>query len=162
MKTLLSMLMLLASSSVAASLLGTERTLHPTVMTELAIVSVADTEESNRIAVLGDKAVVKRGVSVKRASAASGSGLLVIQHPTSGRYGTTDGGILVFLHTASDLQGLAADYGLKVKDALSVAPVGVLIPVDIKTSISFLEPLRSDPRVIDAQIDANYYDKSAN
>jgi len=158
MKTLCSMLMLIWSCSAVASMLSNVRTLNPIVMSDLAVVSLSDAEKSARVAVLGDKAVVAKGVGVTRASAGRDVELLVIQHPSNGRYGTSDGGILVFLHAAGDLEGLAADYGLNIKDSLSSAPIGILHPADIETSVSFLEPLRSDPRVVAAQLDTNYYE----
>lgn len=161
MKTLVLVLTLFGCSSVLASMLSTVRALNPKLVSDVALINADIAKESDVITLLGDNAVVPKESIAKAASAPRLAGLLVIQDANNGQYGTTDGGILVFLNNRSDLEGLAADYGLYVKHSFSAAPIGILSPVDITTSLSFLKPLRSDPRVVDAQIDANFYESEA-
>jgi hypothetical protein len=119
--------------------------------------------------VLGNKAVVTNAVAANYNQARSGSGaklrvlqdpvgakLRVVQDPITEDYGTTDGGILVHLHSADTLDGLAADYGLTVHHAFSAVPMGVLKAKSIEAASAYISTLRDDSRVISAELDVNY------
>ena len=130
----------------------------PTISAELTVLPLAMVAEKDRVAVLGDKAVVTKAAAAKynRAQSVSESTLRVVQDPVTEDYGITDGGILVHLHSADTLEGLAADYGLTVHHAFSAVPMGVLKAESIEAAPAYISTLRDDPRVISAELDVNY------
>ena len=86
----------------------------------------------------------------------SASTLRVVQDPVTADYGTTDGGILVHLHSTDTLEVLASDYALTVHHAFSAVPMGVLKAESIEAAPAYISTLRDDPRVISAELDVNY------
>ena len=147
----------------------------PTIATELTVLPLAMVAEKDRVAVLGDKAVVTNAVAAKYNRVQSGSGeklrvaqapvgvkLRVVQDPVTEDYGTTDGGILVHLHSADTLEGLAADYGLTVHHAFSAVPMGVLKAQSVEAAPTYINTLRDDSRVISAELDVSYMRMKTN
>ena len=147
----------------------------PTISAELTVLPLAMVAEKDRVAVLGDKAVVTNAVAAKYNRPQSGSGakfrvaqdpirvkLRVVQDPITEDYGTTDGGILVHLHSADTLEGLAADYGLTVHHAFSAVPMGVLKAQSVEAAPTYINTLRDDSRVISAELDVSYMRMTTN
>ena len=130
----------------------------PTISAELILLPLAMVAKKDRVAILGDKAVVMNAVAAKynRAQSDSASTLRVVQDPVTEDYGTTDGGILVHLHSAGTLEGLAADYGLTVHHVFSAAPMGVLKAESIEAAPAYISTLRDDSRVISAKLDVSF------
>jgi hypothetical protein len=78
------------------------------------------------------------------------------------RFGTTDGGIVVYLHSAGSLDGPAADCGLIVNHVFTNSPAGVLAPEFRETAVTYLARLRDDSRVISAELNVNFYQEQYN
>ena len=92
----------------------------------------------------------------------SAPALLVVQDPTNGKYGTTDGGIIISFEAEQNLSVIASDHGLDIKHGFSAVPKGVLMPSNGADIASYLESLRADSRVISADLDVNFYDLRAH
>ena len=141
-----------------------EQAYSPVILSDLTLVELSAVSPGERIAILNGKAIVKKQKERAASALASTSGrnpLVVIQDPQTGRYGISDGGIIVRVHVARDLADIASDYGLNVKHAYSALPMGVLLPSDITKAPAYISALREDARVASADLDANYYDKKA-
>ena len=153
MKTLLAMVLLWGSGLVIA------QAESPVISAELTLLPATSVLERDRVAVLGKYAVLTKASARSYASAqvASGEQLLVVEDPSTGRLGTTDGGIVVYLHSADSLDGLAADYGLIVSHVFTASPAGVLAPEIRETADTYLARLRDDSRVIRAELNVNFY-----
>jgi hypothetical protein len=153
MKILLAMALLWGSALVLAQVES------PAISAELTLLPAAAVLERDRVAVIGKYAVLTKASARAYASAqiTSGEQLLVVEDPSSGRLGTTDGGIVVHLHTADSLNGLAADYGLIVNHVFSASPAGVLAPEFRETVVTHLARLRDDARVVSAELNVNFY-----
>jgi hypothetical protein len=153
MKTLLAMVLLGGSGLVIAQVDS------PVISAELTLLPATTVLERDRVAVLGNYAVLTKASALAYASAqiVSGEQLLVVVDHSSGRLGTTDGGIVVYLHSADSLDGLAADYGLIVNHVFTTSPAGVLAPESRETAVTYLARLSDDSRVISAELNVNFY-----
>jgi hypothetical protein len=131
----------------------------PTIVAEMTLLPVSVVLNQDRIALLGDHAVVTKAVAQTYMSPQRpfGEQLLVVENPINGRFGTTDGGIVVRLHSAGSLDGLAADYGLTVKHVFTAQPVGVVAPEVRETADAYVTRLRDDYRVVSAELNVNFY-----
>ena len=139
----------------------------PKIMTELKVVRLAEAAAHDRLAILWDKAVVKKATKSETPSASRtlspspDLALIVVQRPSDKKYGTSDGGIIVSVKNKEDLTKLASDYGMNVKHVFDSLVMGTLIPYDFQQAASFVSKLRGDPRVLHAELDVNYYDQQA-
>ena len=145
-------------SSVAIAKGGNSEEI-PTISPSLTVLPAAMVAEEDRLFVLGDNAVVTGVVAAQysRPESKPESTLHVVQDPVTEDYGITDGRILIHLHSANSLQGLAADYGLTVYHTFSAVPMGVLTADSIAAATSHVNALRDDPRVISAELDVSYF-----
>ena len=136
----------------------------PFLSNGLTVLPVSIVAEKDRFLVLGDKAIVTQAVADNYSEVATDSRgtLHVVQHPREKNYGTSDGKIVVRLHSADNLAGLAADYGLSVDHVFSAAPVGVLEADSIEAAISLVNTLRDDSRVVSADLNVSYYEEQPN
>ena len=155
--------MLLFSGSSVGQFLGSEEERSPTIASDLMVLEASQVAELDRIAVIGNVAVVKKTVSSKYVGALSSAPiLLVVRDPTSGKYGTTDGGIIIIFEAEQNLSAIASDHGLGIKHRFSALPMGVLMPSNTGAAASYLSSLRADPRIVTADLDVNYYDNKPN
>ena len=91
--------------------------------------------------------------------------LLVVVDPSSGRLGTTDGGIVVYSHSADSLDSLdslGADYGLIVNHVFTTSPAGAFAPEFSETAVTYLARLCDDFRVINTDLNVNFYQEQYN
>jgi hypothetical protein len=135
----------------------------PTVAPDLIVLEASQVAESDRIAVIGNKAVINKSASSKYASAlAFAPSLFVVQDPITGKYGTSDGGIVIRFSEGENLAAIAADYGMDIKHEFSALPMGVLMPFNTGAAASYLSSLRADFRVVTADLDVNFNDLRAH
>ena len=160
--TLLVTVILLSGTSLG-QFLGSEEERSPTIASDLMVLDASQVAELDRIAVIGNVAVIKKGMSSKYVGALSSAPvLLVVRDPSSGKYGTTDGGIIISFEAEQNLSAIASDHGLNIKHEFSALPMGVLMSSDINAAGSYLSSLRADPRIVTADLDVNYYDNKPN
>ena len=88
--------------------------------------------------------------------------LLVVVDPSSGRLGTTDGGIVVYSHSADSLDSLGADYGLIVNHVFATSPAGAFAPEFSETAVTYLARLCDDFRVINTVLNVDFYQEQYN
>ena len=136
----------------------------PRIATELTLVPASLVPEADRLASLGDKAVVAKRSARNYVfpSTVSGERMLVVENSRTGRLGTTDGGIVVRLYSSASLDGLSADYGLTVKHAFTAQPAAVLLPKDPEVADTYVAKLREDSRVVSAELNVNFYQEQAH
>lgn len=134
------------------------------IATDLALVPASLVSDAERLATLGDKAVVtnESASNYESPSKVLGERILVVLNSRTGLLGTTDGGIVVRLHSSASLDGLSADYGLTVKHAFTAQPAAVLIPEDPEVADAYVAKLREDDRVVSAELNVNFYQEKAN
>jgi hypothetical protein len=134
------------------------------IATDLALVPASLVSDAERLATLGDKAVVtnESASNYESPSRVWGERILVVENSRTGRLGTTDGGIVVRLHSSTSLDGLSADYGLTVKHAFTAQPAAVLLPEDPEVADAYVAKLREDDRVVSAELNVNFYQEQAN
>jgi hypothetical protein len=163
MKTILSLLLIISSLLVFAEFIEPVQDRSPKIDLNLTAIDASVVPEADRLALLGDVAVIDKSVEGKYSRpASSGLSLLVVRDPMTGKYGTSDGGIIVRTRDGESLTAIAADYGLDLKHQFSALPMGVLIPTNISTAASYLNSLRADSRIISADLDVNFYDAKEN
>ncbi len=151
--------MILLCSTSLGQFLGSEVERSPTIASDLMVLDASQVAESDRVAVIGNKAIVNKSTTAKYASAlAVAASLLVVQDSASGKYGTSDGGIIVRFSEGENLADIASDHGLTIKHEFSALPMGVLMPSDIDAAAFYLSSLRADSRIVTADLDVNYYD----
>ena len=161
-KLVLLVMVILLSGTSLGQLLGGEVERSPTIELDLMVLDASQVAELDRIAVIGNVAVIKKSVSSKYVGALSSAPtLLVVRDPASGKYGTTDGGIIISFEPEQNLKTIASDYGLVIKHRFSAVSKGVLIPSNSTDIASYLRSLRADSRVISADLDVNFYDLRA-
>tara|TARA_B100001989_G_scaffold240889_1_gene206336 strand:- start:293 stop:784 length:492 start_codon:yes stop_codon:yes gene_type:complete len=159
MKIILPLLMLCFCTKVLSQGLESFEERALVVEPSLSVVDVNSVAVLDRLATLGNLAVVRKDVERDTFDTASlGSSLLVVRDPRSGRYGTSDGSIIIRTVAGISLNDLAFEYGLAVKHSYSELPMGVLSPSDSDSVWSYLSALRMDSRVIFADLDVNFYD----
>ena len=113
--TLLVTVILLSGTSLG-QFLGSEVERSPTIASDLVVLDASEVAESDRVAVIGSKAIVNKSTTAKYATAiAFAASLLVVQDPASGKYGTSDGGIIVRFSEGENLADIASDHGLDIK-----------------------------------------------
>ena len=134
------------------------------IATDLALVPASLVSDAERLATLGDKAVVtsESASNYESPSKVLGERILVVLNSRTGLLGTTDGGIVVRLHSSASLDGLSADYGLTVKHAFTAQPAAVLLPEDPEVADAYVAKLREDDRVVSAELNVNFYQEKAN
>jgi hypothetical protein len=134
------------------------------IATDLALVPASLVSDAERLATLGDKAVVtnESASNYESPSKVWGERVLVVENSRTGRLGTTDGGIVVRLHSSASLDGLSADYGLTVKHAFTAQPAAVLLPKDPEVADTYVTKLREDSRVVSAELNVNFYQEQAH
>ena len=134
------------------------------IATDLALVPASLVSDAERLATLGDKAVVTKesASNYESPSKVWGERVLVVENSRTGRLGTTDGGIVVRLHSSASLDGLSADYGLTVKHAFTAQPAAVLLPKDPEVADTYVAKLREDSRVVSAELNVNFYQEQAH
>ena len=163
MKILLSLLLIISSLLVFAEFIEPVRDRSPKIDLNLTVIDASVVPEADRLALLGDVAVIDKSVEGKYLRAAStGSSFLVVRDPMTGKYGTSDGGIIIGTREGESLSAIAADYGLDLKHEFSALPMGVLLPKNISAAASVLTSLRADSRIISADLDVNFYDAKEN
>lgn len=163
MKTLLSLLMIISSFLVFAEYIDPFEDRSPAIDLNLTVLDASVVAQADRLALLGDVAVIdKSGEGKYSRPASTGSSLLVVRDPMTGKYGTSDGGIIIRTRESESLLAIAADYGLDLKHEFSALPMGVLMPKNISAAASVLTALRADSRIISADLDVNFYDARAN
>ena len=161
-KIVLLVIMILLSGASLGQFLGGEVERSPTIELDLMALDVSQVAELDRIAVIGNVAVIKKSVSSKYVVALSSApALLVVRDPASGKYGTTDGGMIISFEPEQNLTTIALDHGLDIKHRFSAVPKGVLISSNSTDVASYLKALRADSRVISADLDVNFYDLRA-
>lgn len=161
MKTTLVMVVVYWAVMTAGQVEGQEA---PRIATELTLVPASLVPEADRLASLGDKAVVAKRSARNYVfpSTVSGERILVVENSRTGRLGTTDGGIVVRLYSSASLDGLSADYGLTVKHAFTAQPAAVLLPKDPEVADTYVAKLREDSRVVSAELNVNFYQEQAH
>jgi hypothetical protein len=134
------------------------------IATDLALVPASLVSDAERLATLGDKAVVtnESASNYESPSRVWGERILVVENSRTGRLGTTDGGIVVRLYSSASLDGLSADYGLTVKHAFTAQPAAVLLPKDPEVADTYVAKLREDSRVVSAELNVNFYQEQAH
>ena len=134
------------------------------IATDLALVPASLVSDAERLATLGDKAVVtnESASNYESPSRVWGERILVVENSRTGRLGTTDGGIVVRLYSSASLDGLSADYGLTVKHAFTAQPAAVLLPKDPEVADTYVAKLREDSRVVSAKLNVNFYQEQAH
>ena len=134
------------------------------IATDLALVPASLVSDAERLATLGDKAVVtnESASNYESPSKVWGERVLVVENSRTGRLGTTDGGIGVRLYSSASLDGLSADYGLTVKHAFTAQPAAVLLPKDPEVADTYVAKLREDSRVVSAELNVNFYQEQAH
>lgn len=134
------------------------------IATDLALVPASLVSDAERLATLGDKAVVtnESASNYESPSRVWGERIFVVENSRTGRLGTTDGGIVVRLHSSASLDGLSADYSLTVKHAFTAQPAAVLLPEDPEVADAYVAKLREDDRVVSAELNVNFYQEQAN
>jgi len=134
------------------------------IATDLALVPASLVSDAERLATLGDKAVVtnESASNYESPSKVWGERVLVVENSRTGRLGTTDGGIVVRLYSSASLDGLSADYGLTVKHAFTAQPAAVLLPKDPEVADTYVAKLREDSRVVSAELNVNFYQEQAH
>lgn len=134
------------------------------IATDLALVPASLVSDAERLATLGDKAVVtnESASNYESPSKVWGEPVLVVENSRTGRLGTTDGGIVVRLYSSASLDGLSADYGLTVKHAFTAQPAAVLLPKDPEVADTYVAKLREDSRVVSAELNVNFYQEQAH
>ena len=163
MKILLSLSLIISSLLVFAEFIEPLEDRSPVIDLNLTITDASAVAEIDRVALLGGVAVINKSVEGKYSRAAStGSSLLVVRDPITGKYGTSDGGIIIGTREGESLSAIAADYGLDLKHEFSALPMGVLLPKNISAAASVLTSLRADSRIISADLDVNFYDAKEN
>ena len=163
MKTLLSLLLIISSFLVFAEYMDPFEDRSPAIDPNLTVLNASVVAQADRLALLGDVAVIDKSVEGKYSRPAStGSSLLVVRDPMTGKYGTSDGGIIIRTRESESLSAIAADYGLDLKHEFSALPMGVLMPKNISAAASVLTTLRADSRILSADLDVNFYDARAN
>ena len=163
MKTMLAFYCLTLSSLAVGDALTSIVARAPVIERNLIVMDVTAVSNSDRIAQLGELAVLdKAAASGYAVSTSARPGLLVVRHPRTGAYGTSDGGMIVRLLEGSLLQDIARDYGLFIKQEFSSIPMGTLEPADRTAVVSYLELLNTDPRVVFAELDVNFYEYKIN
>ena len=163
MKTLLSLLLIISSFLVFAEYMDPFEDRSPAIDPNLTVLDASVVAQADRLALLGDVAVIDKSVEGKYSRPAStGSSLLVVRDPMTGKYGTSDGGIIIRTRESESLSAIAADYGLDLKHEFSALPMGVLMPKNISAAASVLTTLRADSRILSADLDVNFYDARAN
>jgi hypothetical protein len=163
MKTLLSLLLIISSFLVFAEYMDPFEDRSPAIDPNLTVLDASVVAQADRLALLGDVAVIDKSVEGKYSRPAStGSSLLVVRDPMTGKYGTSDGGIIIRTRESESLSAIAADYGLDLKHEFSALPMGVLMPKNISAAASILTTLRADSRILSADLDVNFYDARAN
>jgi hypothetical protein len=163
MKTLLLLLLIISSILVYAEFTGSIEDRSPEIDLNLTVLDASVVAEADSLALLGDVAVIDKSVKGKYLIAAStSSSLLVVRDPMTGKYGTSDGGIITRTREGESLSAIAADYGLDLKHEFSALPMGVLMPKNISAAASVLTTLRADSRILSADLDVNFYDARAN
>ena len=146
-----------------AEFLGSLADRSPSVAQNLTVLDASVVSDEDRLALLDNRAVVNKSVVINYpASASIGTVLLVVQDSMSGKYGTTDGGIIVQIQEGQSLSAVASDYGMDIKHEFSALPMGVLMPSNINAAASYLSSLRADSRIVTADLDVNYYDNKPN
>ncbi len=135
----------------------------PVIASELTVLPASTVLQRDRVALLGEHAVLTKAAARTYASEQidAKDRLFVVAEPSSGRLGTTDGGMIVVLYSPASLDGLAADYGLTVKHVFSAQPAAVLISKDKAAVNTFVAKLRDDDRVVSAELNVNYYQEQA-
>ena len=163
MKTILTLYFLIFGSLALAESHGFIEVREPVIKQNLVVLNAALVAESDRLALLGDLAVIDKTAAGGFAVSASKSrGLLVVRDPMTGKYGTSDGGIIIRTREGESLSAIAADYGLDLKHEFSALPMGVLMPKNISAAASILTTLKADSRILSADLDVNFYDARAN
>ena len=163
MKTMLILHFLIFGSLALAESHGSIEVRQPVIKQNLVVLNAALVAESDRLALLGDLAVIdKTAAGGFEVSASKSRGLLVVRDPMTGKYGTSDGGIIIRTREGKSLSAIAADYGLDLKHEFSALPMGVLMPKNISAAASVLTTLRADSRILSADLDVNFYDARAN
>ena len=154
---------LFASTLLLSSALSVAQSESLVISSKLTLLPASFVFQQDQIALLGDHAVLTKTAAREYATEQIDSGpqLLVVEDASTGRLGTSDGGIVVMLYSASSLDGLAADYGLTVKHAFTAQPAAVLNPSDIEIADTYVTKLREDYRVVSAELDANFYQEQA-
>lgn len=154
---------LLATTLLLSAALVVAQDESPVISSELTLLPASIVLQQDRIALLGDHAVLTKTAARAYAAEQIGSSeqLLVVEDASSGRLGTSDGGIVVMLHSASSLDGLAADYGLTVQHIFTAQPAAVLSPDDIEIADTYVTQLREDDRVVSAELNVNFYQEQA-
>ena len=161
-KLVLLVMVILLSGTSLGQFLGGEVDGSPTIELDLMVLDASQVAELDRIAVIGNVAVIKKSFSSKYVGAlSSASTLLVVRDPASGKYGTTDGGMIISFEPEQNLTTIASDHGLVIKHRFSAVPKGVLISPNSNDIASYLRSLRADSRVISADLDVNFYDLRA-
>ena len=161
-KLVLLVMVILLSGTSLGQFLGGEVERSPTIELDLMVLDASQVAKLDRIAVIGNVAVIKKSVSSKYVVALSSAPtLLVVRDPASGKYGTTDGGMIISFEPEQNLKTIALDHGLLIKHRFSAVPKGVLISSNSADVASYLKALRADSRVISADLDVNFYDLRA-
>ncbi|MDA8954130.1 hypothetical protein N9H90_10270 [Pseudomonadales bacterium] len=160
MKLLITVICIL-SASVQAGLLGAPADSSAKFEPGLIILDITNTIASERIAVLGDKAVVKKSVLAQRMSALENysrtQNTYVIRRSSDNRLGTTDGAVLIYLHSGVSLSAVAIEFGLTIKHEFSALNGGLLMPSSVNSTDQIIARLLLDSRVRSAELNANYY-----
>ncbi len=163
MKIVLLLLLIISSILVYAEYMDPFEDRSPAIDPNLTVLDASVVAQADRLALLGDVAVIDKSNEGKYSRPAStGSSLLVVRDPMTGKYGTSDGGIIIRTRENESLSAIAADYGLDLKHEFSALPMGVLMPKNISAAASVLTTLRADSRILSADLDVNFYDARAN
>ncbi len=159
MKIILPLLILSYSANALSQGLELFKERALVVEPSLSVVDAKSVAALDRVATLGNLAVVRRDDERDTFdTASSGISLLVVRDPRSGRYGTSDGSIIIRTVEGISLYDLASGHGLAVKHSYSELPMGVLSPPAPDSVSLYLRALRTDSRVIFADLDVNFYD----
>tara|TARA_E500000178_G_C16979221_1_gene734893 strand:- start:122 stop:628 length:507 start_codon:yes stop_codon:yes gene_type:complete len=131
--------------------------------TDVVLARASQVPASSIGARLGDLAVVKRsalptattyGATISKG----GKTLTLIRDSLSGRYGTTDGSLLVQWESTALLEAIAASHALSVDQVFTGMRVAQLRPSKGEYVISVMMQLEQDARVAKVSLNTNFYD----
>ena len=128
---------------------------------DLMVLDKKSARNLEKIAVVGDKAIVERGVTVAGNSLPGNSlandDLYVVRRSRDNRLGTTDGAILVYLTPEASLSAVASERSLTIKHEFSALNGGLLEPANLALVESEIALLVLDLSVRSAELNTNFY-----
>jgi hypothetical protein len=159
MKIVLTVLSLFLSSALVAEIVQSQKQ-NIEILPEAYLVDVSEFPEVEFVAVLGEKGVLLEGSDISSASIAGAADRkrLVIRDVRTGKYGTTDGSVIVSLANFADLERLVADYGLTIVHRFELLSRVVVRPDSIFIAGAVSRTLLGDARVLDAELNVDLYD----